>query len=250
MVVGFDKFREAFRAYSGSYIVIGGSACDWLMSHESVPFRATKDIDLVIVADDLDASFVRAVWDFVTAGGYSAYVRKDGRRCLYRFLSPTVAGYPFMMEFFSRAPIDFAIASQSVITPIPVDEDDVSSLSGILLDENYYEFIKSCAKVIDGVTVLSFEALLILKARAWMDLSARKARGEFVKDRDLAKHRKDVLRLQAMIPEGARLMLPRPVRNDFEEFLEVYVKHPTDPASLNVPGTFKEAIAHIRSVFC
>ena len=49
------------------------------------------------------------------------------------------------------APIEFAIAPHSVITPIPVDEDDVSSLSGILLDENYYEFIKSCAKVIDGV---------------------------------------------------------------------------------------------------
>ena len=31
MVVGFDKFREAFRAHSDSYIVIGGSACDWLM---------------------------------------------------------------------------------------------------------------------------------------------------------------------------------------------------------------------------
>ena len=148
------------------------------------------------------------------------------------------------------APIDFAIVPQSVITPIPVDEDDVSSLSGILLDEDYYAFIKSSAKVVDGVSVLSLEALLVLKARAWMDLGARKARGEFVKDRDLAKHRKDVLRLQAMIPEGARLVLPQSVRNDFEEFLEVYVRHPTDPASLNVPDTFEEAIVHIRRVFC
>ena len=145
--------------------------------------------------------------------------------------------------------IDFAIAPQSMITPIPVDEDDVSSLSGILLDKNYYAFIKSCAKVVDGVSVLSFEALLVLKARAWMDWSARRARGEFVKDRDLAKHRKDVLRLQALIPEDARILLPSPVLHDFDEFLDAYVKHPTDPASLNVPDTFEEAIAHIRHVF-
>ena len=33
MVIGFDKFREHFAGFENNYIIIGGSACDWLMDH-------------------------------------------------------------------------------------------------------------------------------------------------------------------------------------------------------------------------
>ena len=249
MVIGFDKFRDKFGAFANDYVIIGGSACDWLFTHRDARFRATKDIDLVVCAEQTTDAFVAAMWDFIREGGYSAYERKDGRKCFYRFLNPTTDGYPFMLEFFSRETMNFPLAANSIITPIPTDDESVSSLSGILLDENYYSFIRKFRQNVDGVCVLSVEALLLLKARAWMDLSARKARGEFVKDKDLAKHRKDVFRLQSLIGLDSQTVLSKPLFNDFKDFLQAIRQEPLDPQTLGAAESFDEAMEKLESIF-
>lgn len=96
MVIGIDKFREHFTNFEDNYIVIGGAACDWLMSHTpgSIPFRATHDIDLVICAETMTPAFGSAVWNFVRDGDYSVYERKDGQNSFFRFLDPSTPGYP------------------------------------------------------------------------------------------------------------------------------------------------------------
>lgn len=38
MVTGFED----------QYVIIGGTACDLIMENEELPFRATKDIDIVL----------------------------------------------------------------------------------------------------------------------------------------------------------------------------------------------------------
>lgn len=58
MVKGIEKFIEHFAGYENKYTVIGGSACHWAMAEVRVDFRATKDLDLVIVAEAIDPSFV------------------------------------------------------------------------------------------------------------------------------------------------------------------------------------------------
>lgn len=249
MVIGFDKFREAFHGFAENYIVIGGSACDWLFTSLSAEFRATKDIDLVVIAEKMNSEFASAVWTFVRDGGYSAYERKDGKKCFYRFQNPTSEGYPYMLEFFAREPIDFPVAEGSVIVPIPVGDEDISSLSGILMDENYYALIKTLRTEVNGVSILPAEALLVLKAKAWMDLTARKERGEFVKDKDIRKHRTDVLRLQAQIVDGTRVELKDEIRNDLSGFIKAYTEAPLDPKTINIPGTFDDAISRIRAIF-
>ena len=249
MVIGFDRFREAFQDFAENYIVIGGSACDWLFTSRNAQFRATKDIDLVVVAERMSPAFAAMIWEFVRAGGYSAYERKDGKKCFYRFLNPTVADYPFMLEFFAREPIGFPIDKKTVIVPIPVDDDDVSSLSGILMDENYYSFIRSHRIEVEGVSILPAEALLLLKARAWFDLSMRKARGEFVKDKDVRKHRTDILRLQAQIVEGTVVELAEPIKIEMRDFITAYESLPLDPKTIGVPGSFDDAVDRIKRVF-
>ena len=52
MVIGIEKFREKFRNYSDCYTVIGGTACDILMSEADADFRATKDIDMILLMED------------------------------------------------------------------------------------------------------------------------------------------------------------------------------------------------------
>lgn len=52
MVEGIESFREKFRDYTDCYTVIGGAACDILMSEAEITFRATKDIDMILILED------------------------------------------------------------------------------------------------------------------------------------------------------------------------------------------------------
>ena len=51
MVNGFLKFKEKFQGYENQYVIIGGTACDLIMENEELPFRATKDIDIVLIVE-------------------------------------------------------------------------------------------------------------------------------------------------------------------------------------------------------
>lgn len=48
MVKGIEKFREAFSVFSENYVIIGGTACDAVLSKTMVEPRATVDIDMIL----------------------------------------------------------------------------------------------------------------------------------------------------------------------------------------------------------
>jgi hypothetical protein len=56
MVTGLDVFRAHFREYADRYLLIGGAACDLLLSAAGAAFRATKDLDVLLCAEALDAA--------------------------------------------------------------------------------------------------------------------------------------------------------------------------------------------------
>ena len=70
MVAGIDKFREYFAGHEGKYAIIGGSACDIIFDAAGLPFRATKDIDMVICVEVIDPDFGQQFADFLAAGGH------------------------------------------------------------------------------------------------------------------------------------------------------------------------------------
>lgn len=74
-------------------------------------------------------------------------------------------------------------------------DDEVSSLSAILLNEDYYSVLLSGKVAVQELSVLRPEYLLLFKAKAFLDLSARKANGEHVDSRDIKKHKNDILRI-------------------------------------------------------
>ena len=51
MVNGINSFRDKFKDYADCYTVIGGTACDILMTEADNNFRATKDIDMILILD-------------------------------------------------------------------------------------------------------------------------------------------------------------------------------------------------------
>lgn len=88
MVVGLDRWRDHFGDYADRYALVGGVACDQLMVDAGLQFRATKDLDVVLVIELLDVAFAEAFWAFIEAGGYEVRSKGDGGK-LYRFANPT-----------------------------------------------------------------------------------------------------------------------------------------------------------------
>ena len=153
MVKGIESFKEWFKGNESQYAIIGGTACDILMTEEGLDFRATKDIDLVLIIEAVDVAFGRKFWDYVKQAGYEHCNKSSGVPQFYRFSHPTSNRYPAMIELFTRKLDAIQLPDDAVLTPLPMDED-VSSLSAILLDDDYYEFLEQGKVTVDGVTVL------------------------------------------------------------------------------------------------
>lgn len=218
MVKGFDSFRRHFAGYEDCYTIIGGTACDILMSDANRDFRATKDIDIILLIDARFPEFGKLFWDYIKEGGYRCGRKKEQKPQFFRFTEPQAVGYPVMIELFSRRP-DFQLNHEDTyLTPLPITED-VSSLSAIMLDDDYYQLMLDGRRTIDGVSVLDTEYLMLFKAKAWIELTDHKARGNHVNDRDLRKHRADVLRLYNIADPRKRIQLPDKVRSEMKRFL-------------------------------
>lgn len=104
MVTGIDKFQKYFAGHEGHYAIIGGAACDLMFDEAGLDFRATKDIDMVLCVEVVDAAFGTAFKEFLDAGGYQARERSTGEKEFYRFHKPSDQDFPFMIELFSRKP--------------------------------------------------------------------------------------------------------------------------------------------------
>lgn len=223
MVVGLDRFAEHFRDFGDRYVLIGGVTTQLALDEAGVAFRATKDLDIVLLSEALDASFVEQFWEFVRLGRYGEQHHSSDeaggkRRTRYRFAKPAQQGYPAMLELFSRHPSVAPVPGSGQLVRVAVD-DAVSSLSAILLDDDYYELILANRLVRSALPVLREEALIVLKARAWLDLTDRKARGEPVDTKTIRKHAMDVLRLAQLLTPATRFALPAPLRRDVGEYL-------------------------------
>ena len=104
----------------------------------------------------------------------------------YRFTNPEDKTYPKQIELFARSTGILNLPSDAHIDPISVGED-LSSLSAILMDDDYYAFTIEHSRNIDGIHVASPEALICLKAKAYTEMLDRKAKGEQVDSRDIEK---------------------------------------------------------------
>ena len=252
MVRGIDSFKTWFRGHEEQYAIIGGTACDLLMTDSGLDFRATKDIDLVLIVESVDAQFGRRFWEYVLAAGYEHRNKSSGNPQFYRFTGPRTRDYPAMIELFAGRPDTVILPENAVLTPLPIDEE-ISSLSAILLQDDYYEFLKQGRIRISEVTILDALHLIPFKARAWLDLSDRKAAGEQVDSRNIRKHRNDVFRLTELLDtnQEKQLNIPDTVRNDMRIFAERMKSETVDLKPLGIQGKTKEAIlAQLIDIYC
>ena len=84
------------------------------------------------------------------------------------------------------------------LPPIHIS-DEISSLSAILLNDEYYQFLIGGVEEIDCIQVLNYTHIIPFKAKAWLDLKSRKENGEQVDTKNITKHKNDVFRLSQLI---------------------------------------------------
>ena len=251
MVRGLETFRSHFQDYEDSYVLIGGTACDLWMGAAGLPFRATKDLDIVLVIEALSPAFVARFWGFVRAAKYESLQQGEQRPEFYRFTGTSDGAYPFMIELLSRNVLELPEGTH--LTPIPAD-DDISSLSAILLDDVYYHFVMATRTEIDGVPTIPAQCLMPLKARAYLDMVGRREEGALnVKGSDIKKHRNDVFRLYVTLAADDRFDLPDQLAADLRRFLDT-IPEGDRPAIQAAVGRvsmpdFNEAAAGMRRIF-
>lgn len=250
MVRGLDLFKQHFAGHEDKYVLIGGTATSEALEGAGLSFRSTKDLDIVLVVEALDASFAEAFWAFIKAGGYEIRQSAEtGKPTFYRFQKPADERYPAMLELFSRTPEGLTPDAESHLTPLPIDET-VSSLSAILLDEAYYAFIVAGRRDVDGLGLVAEDRLIPLKASAWLDLRKRKAEGSEIDARAISKHANDVVRLSQLLTEATAVTLPETIAADLTTFIQQLQAEGTlNPASLGVRGTLSEVMTRVANAF-
>jgi hypothetical protein len=241
MVKGIDIFREYFSEYTDQYVLIGGAACDISFEDSNMDFRATRDLDIVLIVEAQTKKFGQRFWDFIREGKYKNRAKSSGKPQFYRFDKPEKPGYPSMIELFSRS--GWMIEQDAVLTPIHID-DSVSSLSAILLNDAYYELLLEGRDVIEGISVLKPSWLIPFKAKAWLDLNGKLEQGEHVDSRNIKKHRNDIIRMSAeLVLEPCELS--EKVKEDMSTFVQKLHITDAELKNLKIIGVHEADIVNV-----
>ena len=217
MVIGLSVFKDFFKDYQDTYIIIGGTACDFLIEDAGFEPRTTYDLDIVLIVEALTPQFVRKFWEFIGDGGYEIKQVDEGKRNCYRFSSPANRAFPKQLELFSKVPDAIEHDGEFHLTPIPIDEG-LSNLSAILLNEHYYNFTVSHSEIHQEVHYANIEAIICLKAFAYLDNRKRKEAGQSVRQVNIDKHKYDIFRLVFLLPEESVFEVPGFIHSHLQEF--------------------------------
>lgn len=247
MVNGITIFREYFKGFEDQYVLIGGAACDIVFENRKAEFRMTKDLDMVLIVEALTPEFGDRFWEFVKGGKYRNKVTNKGKPQFYRFDKPENENYPRTIELFCRE--NFELREMKGITPVHID-DSISSLSAILLNEDYHQILLEGRSVEDGLSVLRPEYLILFKAKAYLDLDLRKKNGEKIDSGDIGKHKKDILRIVGELELKKIKELPTSVKNDLDDFVDALIDNPFDCNSLKMHDLKNEEVIEIiKSIY-
>lgn len=232
-MIGLENFRAHFKGFEDHYVIIGGTACSLLVENVGLNFRATKDIDVVLLVENLSAAFAKHFWEFINLGEYSNISKSTDHRNFYRFEKPLKPDYPIMIELFARKPGELPLLEGSHLLPLHI-ADDISSLSAILLDDDYYNFMKQGVRVISGISLLDEYHLIPFKAKAWCELSNRNKSGEVGLTKHIKKHRKDIIVLYSLTKASDTITLYGQVLHDMRTFLnEMILESTQDKVSVS-----------------
>lgn len=200
-----EHFSNTLIAHQDKYILIGGNACRLVFESKGQEFRQTQDLDIVLVIEEFTEDFAIALWAYLEAGNYKGkkFHQSGTSGNVYRFVIPDHEGtqdtFPKQIELFSRKPDDIELFEKKHLTPIETAEG-ISNFSAILVDDDYYSYLRESVISIDTVNTVSHMCLVVLKAKAWIGNKELFAE-EKVKEGHVHKHPFDICSLLALYDE-------------------------------------------------
>ncbi len=124
------------------------------------------------------------------------------------------------------------------------------SLSAILLDSDYYDYLRDMVRPLDGLPVLNEAAIIPFKARAWLDLTRRRKGDERVDEKNIKKHRNDIARLLQLLPADEQFDLPPSIHDDMTEFtLALGDAEDFDPKQFDVNMTRETVVKRLQAAY-
>lgn len=154
-----------------------------------------------------------------------------------------------MIELFSRKPDFLNSPSDVVLTPLPID-DEISSLSAILLDDDYYDFIKGGIIEIDGISIIDAIHLIPLKAKAWSDLSAKKESNSVAVDsKDIKKHKNDIYRLTTLLSAEMQINVTKEIYDDIQAFIYVIKNDDINLKQIGIRMSLQDIAERLRTAY-
>ncbi len=239
MVIGLDTFSEYFKEFQNSYLIIGGTACDIIIEEAGFVPRATDDIDIILIVEALTPEFVTQFWAFIKEGGYQVQQKEMDKKTCYRFNKPQTANFPKQIELFCKVPDIIDASEDAHLTPIPVEEG-LSSLSAILLNEEYYQYTIQNAQIKDGVHFATPHSIICLKAYAYLSNKQLKEDGKDIKEVNIIKHKYDVFRMVFLLPQDQLFETPDIIKADLQTFANTVKNDLPDPAIFKGNGFGKQ----------
>ncbi len=217
-----QRFIQAFKEYSDSYILIGGTATSIILANVGLRSRSTPDYD-VVLTEVRNQAFLQCFVQFIQEGDYQPE-SLDEKGKLFRFQTKNKE-YPQIIELFCNEPV---LPLQKIGRTAPVSFEHGMSLSALLLDEEYYQLIQKGQILVDGYSVMNNKYLIVFKAKAWLDLRNRKKSGQQVDSKNIKKHLNDIARLVGSLEDTDEMPLSNSVRKDMQEFLSQLEKNLAD----------------------
>lgn len=245
---GISIFREYFHHFKNQYTVIGGVACSLLMEEAGFPFRQTVDIDMVLIVEALTPEFAKAFWDFIQVGEYQIKRRSNGQPQFYRFSHPKNPTFPKMIELFSRSQNPMILHPDSHLTPLHVDEE-ISSLSAIFLNDDYYRFLLNGRTISDDVSILDAEHIIPFKMKAWLDLKNKKREGMHVDSHDIKKHCLDVFRLSQLVSASSKILVSASIQSDIDAFIDQMSEEEIHLMDLGIHESKEEILNILQQIY-
>lgn len=253
-VKGLDRFKEYFLDFKDNYVIIGGTACSVILRNADMQPRATKDIDMILVVERMTPEFGRRFWEFIHDGDYEMRERKrdEGKEPvpeLFRFYKPRNDGFPYQIELLSRQPEVLSVPEGFHLTPIPVGED-VSSLSAILMDEEFYHFALAHSTMEDELHVADTIGLICLKMKAYLNLSEQEPPAH---SSDIRKHMSDVFKLMASGYIAELVALSGAMKKDAAAFVakmeSLMPNQPLQDSIQRNEAFIRQVLSEIRRIF-
>jgi hypothetical protein len=100
-------------------------------------------------------------------------------------------------------------------------DEQISSLSAILLDRDYYQFVMEGRKNRQGMpTWVGEDRLIPLKAVAWIEMTKRVRQGAIIDSKKINKHLADIVKLSSLLQPNQIIELSEKLRSDLQIFVQ------------------------------